>query len=249
MSRIERRLLLGSRIYDSIAAGERAWFVWDKVAAIDVGDILRLYKQVGAVALDVPEVGGYVRIRVTHIGSSASSEGREVCLWFELLGVSAMTSMRVTAPPIWERIAELGKSIPEDEWDNVPTDLAENLDEYLYHKSNKGKIDDRGMLLDWFLDHHGHDADYLAEKLRLRVVREINKRMESMGLDWTGVLERASGDPNIKWTVLNAVRFETDPFSEGMTIRDLALIADVLGAEWVCPRLQKHKSKPKIKGE
>ncbi len=36
------------------------------------------------------------------------------------------------APPIWETVMDIGKSIPEKEWDQVPADLAENLDHYLY---------------------------------------------------------------------------------------------------------------------
>ena len=42
------------------------------------------------------------------------------------------------APPIWEMISEIGKSIPEKEWDKVPTDLAANLDHYLYGESTEG---------------------------------------------------------------------------------------------------------------
>ncbi len=34
--------------------------------------------------------------------------------------------------PIWERVAELRDSIPAEEWDNVPTDGADQLDHYLY---------------------------------------------------------------------------------------------------------------------
>ena len=35
-------------------------------------------------------------------------------------------------PSIWERIEELGKSIPPEELANFPTDGARNLDHYLY---------------------------------------------------------------------------------------------------------------------
>lgn len=35
------------------------------------------------------------------------------------------------ATPIWEQIVALGRSIPEEEWANVPTDLARNLRRYL----------------------------------------------------------------------------------------------------------------------
>lgn len=43
------------------------------------------------------------------------------------------------ARPIWEMIAELGRSIPEEEWEKVPTDLATNLDHYLYGDSDDGE--------------------------------------------------------------------------------------------------------------
>lgn len=33
--------------------------------------------------------------------------------------------------PIWERLADIGRSVPAEAWDNVPTDLAENHDRYL----------------------------------------------------------------------------------------------------------------------
>lgn len=43
------------------------------------------------------------------------------------------------AKPIWEIALELGARIPEDELDQIPTDLARNLDHYLYGapKSNE----------------------------------------------------------------------------------------------------------------
>lgn len=37
-----------------------------------------------------------------------------------------------TARPIWEIIVELGASVPESEWEKVPTDLAKNLHHYLH---------------------------------------------------------------------------------------------------------------------
>jgi hypothetical protein len=37
-----------------------------------------------------------------------------------------------SARPIWEEVMELGASIPDEEWAKVPTDLAKNLDHYLY---------------------------------------------------------------------------------------------------------------------
>lgn len=34
--------------------------------------------------------------------------------------------------PIWEVLIELGATVPDSEWAKVPTDLAKNLDHYLY---------------------------------------------------------------------------------------------------------------------
>ncbi|MGA2175841.1 MAG: hypothetical protein ABSH38_12755 [Verrucomicrobiota bacterium] len=39
---------------------------------------------------------------------------------------------RKESKPFWKRVVELGESIPKEEWDKVPTDLAKNLDHYLY---------------------------------------------------------------------------------------------------------------------
>ena len=37
-----------------------------------------------------------------------------------------------TQKPIWERILERTAAIPDEEWDKLPTDLAEQHDHYLY---------------------------------------------------------------------------------------------------------------------
>jgi Arc/MetJ-type ribon-helix-helix transcriptional regulator len=38
-------------------------------------------------------------------------------------------------PAIWETIIGLGQQVPEDEWAQVPSDLAQNVDHYLYGSS------------------------------------------------------------------------------------------------------------------
>jgi hypothetical protein len=35
-------------------------------------------------------------------------------------------------PPLWQRIVDLGASLPPETWDRFPPDLASNLDHYLY---------------------------------------------------------------------------------------------------------------------
>ncbi|MFM8330965.1 MAG: hypothetical protein ACKN9T_04700 [Candidatus Methylumidiphilus sp.] len=37
-----------------------------------------------------------------------------------------------SAPPIWEVLADLGKTIPDEIWADVPTDLSKRIDLYLY---------------------------------------------------------------------------------------------------------------------
>ena len=38
----------------------------------------------------------------------------------------------MTAKPAWERILEMTADVPEEEWDKLPTDLAEQHDHYIY---------------------------------------------------------------------------------------------------------------------
>lgn len=87
----------------------------------------------------------------------------------------------------------------------------------------------RGTLLDWFLEHYGHDPDYLAEKLRLRVTRQIRLRMEDMEISQAELAKRldvSQADISKKLSDEN-----------NLTLRSLALIADALEAEWESPRL------------
>lgn len=41
--------------------------------------------------------------------------------------------------PIWEIVAEIGRSVPEEEWAKVPADLSVNLDHYLYGAPKKSE--------------------------------------------------------------------------------------------------------------
>jgi hypothetical protein len=51
---------------------------------------------------------------------------------------STLASEQETAAlPLWQSIVELGASIPPEEWDRVPADLAANLDRYLYEGSGE----------------------------------------------------------------------------------------------------------------
>jgi hypothetical protein len=37
-----------------------------------------------------------------------------------------------SARPLWQRVVEIGASVPDEDWAKVPTDLSKNLDHYLY---------------------------------------------------------------------------------------------------------------------
>ena len=63
----------------------------------------------------------------------------------KLLRVDSVAAATTTEPayvegikPIWETLAELGASVPDEVWEQVPTDLAKRLDHYLY-SSNEAK--------------------------------------------------------------------------------------------------------------
>jgi hypothetical protein len=42
-----------------------------------------------------------------------------------------------SAPPLWQAVVDLGASLPPEEWDRLPADLAANLDHYLYGSSGE----------------------------------------------------------------------------------------------------------------
>ena len=42
-----------------------------------------------------------------------------------------------SVPPLWQSVIDLGASLPPEVWDRVPTDLAANLDHYLYGSSGE----------------------------------------------------------------------------------------------------------------
>jgi len=45
---------------------------------------------------------------------------------------TATSSAAHQQKPIWDRILERTASIPDEEWDKLPTDLAEQHDHYIY---------------------------------------------------------------------------------------------------------------------
>ncbi|MGI9166201.1 MAG: hypothetical protein ACR2G5_07425 [Pyrinomonadaceae bacterium] len=47
------------------------------------------------------------------------------------------TAYDSSARPIWEIVEELGRSIPDHEWDKLPKDASVNLDHYLYGREKQ----------------------------------------------------------------------------------------------------------------
>ena len=47
----------------------------------------------------------------------------------------AVLRAAVPAPPLDQTFAAIAKDVPKEEWEHVPTDLAKNLDHYLYGSS------------------------------------------------------------------------------------------------------------------
>ena len=81
------------------------------------------------------------RLRVLGVGEFSQAD-RQLR---KLLRVDSVAAATTTEPayvegikPIWETLAELGASVPDEVWEKVPTDLAKRLDHYLY-SSNEAK--------------------------------------------------------------------------------------------------------------
>ena len=81
------------------------------------------------------------RLRVRGIGEFAQTD-RQLRKLLRVDFVAAATNAEPAfvegIRPIWETLAELGASVPDEVWDKVPTDLARRLDHYLY-SSNEAK--------------------------------------------------------------------------------------------------------------
>ncbi len=81
------------------------------------------------------------RLHVKGVGEFSQSD-RQLRKLLRVDSVAAASTTEVAyvegAKPIWETLAELGASVPDEVWEKVPTDLAKRLDHYLY-SSNEAK--------------------------------------------------------------------------------------------------------------
>ena len=75
------------------------------------------------------------RIRVKGRAEFSSPEGkikRILSVEDIILQPAGEPEYDPTARPIWEIAAEISASVPDEEWEKVPTDLSKNFDHYLY---------------------------------------------------------------------------------------------------------------------
>jgi hypothetical protein len=73
------------------------------------------------------------RLRVVGEGEFSPEDGSLIQI-VQVDRVELIEPEAVPVPdrPIWERLAAIGAAVPADAWNDVPTDLATNVDRYLY---------------------------------------------------------------------------------------------------------------------
>ena len=72
---------------------------------------------------------------IEKVHSLPSDEQKETLEFVENLEKKVSQRSR----PIWEVIGEISQEIPDEAWDELPTDGAINVDHYLYGHSKKVK--------------------------------------------------------------------------------------------------------------
>jgi hypothetical protein len=77
------------------------------------------------------------RIHIKGTGQFAPEDGKLKQIinveWLEVVGSDLASD---TATPIWERLALISAKAPEPSWNDVPTDLAKKVDQYLHRKDH-----------------------------------------------------------------------------------------------------------------
>ena len=72
---------------------------------------------------------------IEKVHSLPSDEQKETLEFVENLEKKVLQRSR----PIWEVIGEISKQIPDEAWDELPTDGSINVDHYLYGHAKKVK--------------------------------------------------------------------------------------------------------------
>lgn len=71
------------------------------------------------------------------VSALPQSKQAEVLEFVERLAMQEKTSAPLRERPIWEVITEISSRVPEEVWNNVPSDGSLNVDHYLYGAPKK----------------------------------------------------------------------------------------------------------------
>lgn len=71
-------------------------------------------------------------IEIRHSGLTAGTRAEVIVLVEQPSDDRLATGEGAAETPLWEMAAAAGSCVPAEEWENVPRDLARNLDHYLY---------------------------------------------------------------------------------------------------------------------
>jgi Arc/MetJ-type ribon-helix-helix transcriptional regulator len=75
-------------------------------------------------------------VRVGHFATADDAVAEAVRLFLQQRSPKVTDGVVETGPqperPIWEDILELTADVPDEEWDKLPPDLAEQHDHYIY---------------------------------------------------------------------------------------------------------------------
>ena len=52
----------------------------------------------------------------------------EVAVYFDRV----VNSFEAKVKPFWERLVEIGRQVPDEEWAKLPTDFSRNFEHYMY---------------------------------------------------------------------------------------------------------------------
>jgi hypothetical protein len=79
-----------------------------------------------------------VRIHVRGLGefNGVDESLRQMVSVDEIALITPAESSPQAVTPIWDRLASIGRAVPEDAWRDVPKDLASNIHTYLYGKKD-----------------------------------------------------------------------------------------------------------------
>ncbi len=75
--------------------------------------------------------GGTIEIHDPELPAGAEAEV-VVTVGQDAQGPARYPEFDPTARPFWEEVLEIGASVPMEEWEKPPRDLAKNFDHYLY---------------------------------------------------------------------------------------------------------------------